>query len=108
MRMMMKVKMDTEAGSRAIENGEMPKLLGQMMERLQPEAAFFGPEGGVRTAFIVFDMKDPSDLPSISEPLFRMAKAKIEMFPVMDREDLQKGLQQISGGAQQGAGSSGG
>ena len=101
MRMMMKVKMDTEAGSRAIENGEMPKLLGQMMERLQPEAAFFGPEDGVRTAFIVFDLKDPSDLPSISEPLFRMAKAKIEMFPVMDREDLQKGLQQISGGAQQ-------
>ncbi len=99
MRMMMKVKMDTEAGSRAIESGEMPKLLAQMMERLQPEAAFFGPEGGVRTAFIVFDLKDPSDLPSISEPLFSAAKAKIEMFPVMDRADLQKGLQQISGGA---------
>lgn len=100
MRMMMKVKMDTEAGSRAIEDGSMPRLLQETMERLQPEAAFFGPEGGVRTAFIVFNLKSPSDLPSISEPLFRGAKAKIEMFPVMDRDDLQKGLQQIAGGGQ--------
>ena len=108
MRMMMKVKMDTEAGSRAIEDGSLPKLLEATMERLQPEAAYFGPEGGVRTAFIIFDLKDPSDLPSISEPLFRGAKAKVEMLPVMDRADLQKGLRQIAGGAQQtGDGSSG-
>ncbi len=84
MRMMMKVKMDTEAGSRAIEDGSLPKLLETMMERLQPEAAYFGPEGGVRTAFIVFDLKDTSDLPSISEPLFRAAKAKVELLPVMN------------------------
>ena len=75
----------------------------------QPEAAYFGPEGGVRTAFIVFDLKDLSDIPSISEPLFRVAKANIQLLPVMNREDLQKGLQQIVGGAQPtGDGSSGG
>jgi hypothetical protein len=95
---MMKIKIDTEAGSRAIEDGSMPKLLEEMMGRLQPEAAYFGPEDGVRTAFIVFDLKDPSDLPRITEPLFRTAKAKIVMFPVMNQEDLQKGLQQIAGG----------
>jgi hypothetical protein len=98
MRMMMKVKMDTEAASRAIEDGSLPKLLEETMGRLQPEAAYFGPEGGVRTAFIIFDLKDPSDIPSISEPLFRGAKATIEMLPVMNREDLQKGLQQLAGG----------
>ena len=109
MRMMMKVKMDTEAGSRAIEDGTLPKLLEETMARLQPEAAYFGPEGGVRTAFIIFDLKDLSDIPSISEPLFRGAKANIQLLPVMNREDLQKGLQQIVGGAQPtGDGSSGG
>jgi hypothetical protein len=96
MRMMMKVQMDTEAGSRAIADGSMPQTLQSMMERLQPEAAYFGPEDGVRTAFIVFDLKDPSQLPAISEPLFSMAKANIRMFPVMNREDLQKGLQEIA------------
>ena len=99
MRMMMKVQMDTEAGSRAIADGTMPQLMQETLGRLQPEAAYFGPENGIRTAFIVFDLQDPSELPSITEPLFSMVKANIQMFPVMDREDLQKGLGQLGGGA---------
>ena len=99
MRMMMKVQMDTEAGSRAIADGSMPELMQETMERLQPEAAYFGPEDGIRTAFIVFDLRDPSELPPIAEPLFSRLKANVQMFPVMDREDLQKGLGQLGGGA---------
>jgi hypothetical protein len=99
MRMMMKVQMDTEAASRAIADGSMPQLMQETLGRLQPEAAYFGPENGIRTAFLVFDLQDPSDLPPISEPLFSTLKANIQMFPVMDREDLQKGLRQLGGGA---------
>jgi hypothetical protein len=93
MRMMMKVKMDTEAASRAIQDGSLPPLMQETLGALDVEAAYFGPEDGIRTAFLVFDLKDPSDLPRLSEPLFRVLKAKIEMFPVMDREDLRKGLE---------------
>lgn len=95
MRMMMKVQMDTEATSKALADGGMPQFMQEALGRLQPEAAYFGPEDGVRTAFIVFDLKDPSQLPPISEPFFSKLKANIKMFPVMDREDLQKGLQQV-------------
>ena len=95
--MMMKVQLDTEAASRAIADGSLPGLMQETLERLQPEAAYFGPEDGVRTAFIVFDLEDPSQLPPVSEPLFNHLKARIQMFPVMDREDLQKGLQQVAG-----------
>jgi hypothetical protein len=95
MRTMMKVKLDTEAASRAIAEGSLPSLMQDTLGRLQPEAAYFGPEDGIRTAFIVFDLKDPSDLPPITEPLFSNLKATVEMFPVMDRDDLQKGLQQL-------------
>ena len=94
MRTMMKVKFDTEAASRVIEEGSLPQLM-QEIDRFEPEAAYFGPEGGVRTAFVVFDLTDSSDLPSISEPLFSKLKATIEMFPVMNRDDLQKGLRQL-------------
>ena len=94
--MMLKVQMDTEAASNAIADGSMPQLLEGMMERLQPESAYFGPEDGVRTAFIVFDLEDPSQIPSISEPMFSKVKANLRMFPVMDRADLQKGLQQLA------------
>ncbi len=96
MRMMMKVQIDTEAGSRAIQDGSLPQLMQEMFGKLEPEAAYFGPENGARTAFIVFDLKDPSQLPAISEPLFSKVKARIDVFPVMDREDLQKGLQQLA------------
>ena len=97
MRMMMKIKMDTEAGSRAISDGSLAQVMQDTLGRLQPEAAYFGPENGIRTAFIVFDLQDPSQLPPITEPLFSTMKATIEMFPVMDQEDLQKGLSQLGG-----------
>ena len=96
MRMMMKVQIDTEAGSKAVADGSLPQLMQDMLGRLEPESAYFGPEDGVRTAFIVFDLQDPSQLPAISEPMFSKLKATIRMFPVMNREDLQKGLQQIA------------
>ena len=99
MRMMMKMQLDTEAGSRAIADGSLPQLMQETLGRLQPEAAYFGPENGIRTAFIVFDLQDPSELPTITEPLFSTLKANIQIFPVMDRTDLQKGLEQLGGGA---------
>jgi hypothetical protein len=66
---------------------------------LHPEAAYFGPENGVRTAYVVFDLHDPSQLPALTEPLFSKLKATVEMFPVMNQEDLQKGLQQLTSAA---------
>ncbi len=99
MRMMMKVQLDTEAASRAISDGSLPNLMQETLGQLQPEAAYFGPENGMRTAWIVFDLEDPSQLPTITEPMFRNLKANIQIFPVMDREDLQKGLGQLAGGA---------
>jgi len=97
MRMMMKMQLDTEAGSRAMADGSLPPLMQETLERLQPEAAYFGPENGVRTAFIVFDLQDASELPAITEPLFSTLKANLQIFPVMDRADLQKALEQQLG-----------
>ena len=55
MRTMLKMKVDTQAGSRAIADGSITQLIQETCGRLRPEAAYFGPEGGVRTAFLVFD-----------------------------------------------------
>ncbi len=92
MRMMLKATLDTAAATKAMQEGRMPTVMQSMMEKLKPEAAYFGPDGGQRTAFIIFQMDDPSQLPEISEPLFREFNARVEVFPVMDRDDLQRGL----------------
>ncbi|MGI9082412.1 MAG: hypothetical protein ACR2FZ_09045 [Thermoleophilaceae bacterium] len=95
MRTLLKVQMETEAANEAISQGQMPGIMQQTTERLQPEAAYFSPADGVRTAYFVFDLKDPSDIPVISEPLFQTLRARLTFTPVMNQEDLQKGLSQI-------------
>ena len=65
-----------------------------MLEALKPEAVYFYPENGVRTTLIIFDMKSPSDLPSIGEPLFKQG-AKVELTPVMNLDDLKAGIQRL-------------
>lgn len=41
---------------------------------------------------MVFDLQDSSDLVTINEPLFMELGALLEVQPVMNSEDLQKGL----------------
>jgi len=59
---------------------------------LKPEAAYFFPEHGLRGAMMFFDMKDASEIPAIAEPLFAGLNARIQLLPVMNADDLKKGL----------------
>jgi len=92
-RIMLKISMAVEAGNRAIKDGSLPKLMNSAMERLHPEAAYFYAEGGKRTAQMVFDMKDPSQIPSIVEPFFMGLDAEVSITPVMNAADLKAGLE---------------
>ena len=96
MRMLLKVQMDTPTSNEAIRQGTLQKIMEAAMEELRPEAAYFGAEDGCRTAFIFFDLADPSQLPKFSEPFFLQLGAKISYTPVMNGEDLAKGLAAIT------------
>ncbi|MEU3664130.1 hypothetical protein AB0E77_30975 [Streptomyces sp. NPDC032940] len=95
MRVLLKATLDTEKSNEAIGNGKLPELISRTMDHLKPEAAYFGPLGGRRTAIMVFDMQDSSDLPPTGEPFFRELNAEVEMVPIMNAEDLRKGLSQL-------------
>ena len=62
------------------------------MAKLKPEAAYCVAERGRRCALFFFDMRDASDIPGIAEPLFVGLHAEIELAPVMNADDLKKGL----------------
>ena len=47
---MLRVTMDIEAGNRAAQDRRLPGILKRATDLIQPEAAFFGPIGGERTA----------------------------------------------------------
>ena len=95
MRMMLKASMDTEKANELIRNGTLGKLIEETVQHIKPEAAYFTADGGRRTAIMFFDMEDPSDMPVISEPFFLELGADIAYTPVMNREDVQKGLSRL-------------
>ncbi|MFF7251265.1 hypothetical protein ACFZBU_46295 [Embleya sp. NPDC008237] len=91
MRMFLQARMDTEIGNKAVADGSLAKIIQGVVERLHPEAAYFTAFEGDRTCMLVFDMQDSSQLPSIAEPFFELG-AKLTVKPVMNLDDLQKGL----------------
>ncbi len=99
MRMMLKAVVDTAAGNTVIADGSIGQVIGGLVDRLQPEAAYFAGEDGQRACFMVFDMNDAADLPSICEPLFQAMNARITVTPCMNMEDMQKGLAGLQGAA---------
>jgi hypothetical protein len=92
MRTMLRIRIPVQAGNRAIKDGTLAKTMEALGQRLQPEASYFYPIDGPRAALFVFDMKDPSEIPQIAEVLFMGLEADVSFSPVMNRDDLQKGL----------------
>jgi hypothetical protein len=96
MRTMIRVSIPVEAGNKSVKDGSLPKIMSEILERLRPEAAYFGADHGVRTVFLVVDVKDPSEIPSLAEPFFMGFNAKVEFLPVMNADDLKRGLSKLS------------
>lgn len=95
MRVMAKITLPVESGNQAVKDGSMGKLMQAAAERWKPEAMYFGGFEGRRTAFIVFDMPDSSDMVPFAEPFFMGMNTDVVLIPVMNADDLQKGLTKL-------------
>jgi hypothetical protein len=93
MRTLLRVNLDVTASNKAITDGSLPKIMKSTIEKLHPEASYFFTDNGCRSCFMIFDLKDPSEIPVIAEPFFMNLNAKVEFVPVMNAEDLEKGLE---------------
>jgi len=93
MRMLMQLTIPVEAGNEAGRTGAFGTKCQKILEALQPEAAYFdaGPSGE-RGGFVVFDLKDTSQIPGKAEQFFLGYNAKVTFLPVMNAEDLAKAI----------------
>lgn len=94
MRTLLKVSVPVEKGNEAIKSGALQQTFQSAMEALKPEAAYFYPEDGKRTALFIFDMEGSWQLPPTVEPLFQNLDASVLVTPVMNGEDLERGLKE--------------
>ncbi len=95
MRVLLRASIPVEAGNNAVRQGNLERVMNDTMNRLRPEAAYFTTDKGNRTCYMVFDLKDVSDMPSIAEPFFQELHASIDWSPVMNKEDLKRGLETL-------------
>jgi len=92
MRMMLRWTVPAVKGNQAVMDGSIGQTFESLIQQLEPEAAYFLAEDGKRAGMLFFDMTDPAQIPQIAEQLFQSLDAEVEFVPVMNADDLRRGL----------------
>lgn len=88
--------MPVESANQAIKDGTLGTVMQRAAERWKPEGMYFTTFDGRRTAFMIFDLPDSSDMPPFAVPFFAKLNADVQLAPAMNGDDLQKGLAQLA------------
>jgi hypothetical protein len=65
------------------------------VEQHRPESSYFVAEGGRRTGYFFFDLKDPTTIPAVVEPFFTKLDASIDLSPAMNLEEMRTGVERV-------------
>ena len=97
MRILMKVKIPNKQFNAAAKDGTAGKKMEQILGELKPEVAYFTEFDGLRTAIVVVNIDEASEIPSVAEPWFLAFGAEVSMHPAMTPEDLgRSGLGELA------------
>jgi hypothetical protein len=94
--MVLRFTLPVEKGNQAFKDGSLGKTLESLMNKFKPEAAYFTPMDGKRAGMMFFDIAEPSQIVEAVEPLFANLNASVDIVPVMNGDDLRKGLGKAS------------
>lgn len=92
MRFLIRAKIPADAGNKMIQDPEFLRKLEEYINKVKPEAAYFMPIEGQRAGAFIVNIESNEQLPAVVEPLFQWWGANIDVVPVMNFEDLKRGL----------------
>jgi hypothetical protein len=90
MRFLIKLTLENDAANKTLRGGTLAKTITRALDELKPEAVYFTTVDGQRTGFVVADLKDAHQMPFVAEPWFLAFNARVEFYPAMTLEDLQR------------------
>ena len=96
MRMMLKFSLPWKRETKRSTTARWEKRSKSIMNKLKPEAAYFGVSDGKRGGMLFFDLAEPSQVVEAVEPFFLNLNAAVELIPVMNGDDLRRGLAKAS------------
>jgi hypothetical protein len=92
MRFLIRTRIPTEPGNKMVQDPDFLKKLEDYINRVKPEASYFMPIEGQRSAAFIVNAESNDQLPAMVEPLFQWMGANVDVIPVMNFDDLKKGL----------------
>ncbi|MEP1575865.1 hypothetical protein [Roseibium album] len=93
MRLMMTFKIPTEAGNKAGARHTIGAAIEKLIADTGAQDAYFYMKDGMRAGTIYFEETDQANLTRFNEPLMESLGAQIDIMPVLNLEDLKRGLQ---------------
>jgi hypothetical protein len=88
--MILNVSFPHEPFNAMVRNGSAGATMAKILETIKPEAVYFTEYDGRRTAMLIVNVNQASDVPSLAEPWFLKFQADCRFQIVMSPEDLQK------------------
>lgn len=92
MRLMLRFTIPVEKGNEAEADGSLAKAIKALVEKVQPEAAYFHLHEGKRAGTLFFEETDQAQMAAINEPLFAQLNAAIEIQPAISMMELAEKL----------------
>jgi len=88
MRLMLRFTIPVEKGNEAAADGSLADAIKDLVEQLNPEAAYFHLQDGMRAGTIYFQESDQARMAVINEPLFAKLNAAIDIQPAVSLDEL--------------------
>src|SRR5215471_11832832 len=95
MRFMIQFSIPTQYGNEIVRSGKVEKIFKKLGEDLKPEAMYFYPADGLRSGSIFIQSNDPGLCVAVGERLWFGLHAQVKITPVMNGDDLGKGLSEL-------------
>jgi hypothetical protein len=95
MRFMVQFSIPTQYGNEVVRSGKIEKVFKRLGEEFKPEAMYFYPTDGLRGGCMFIQTDNPSVCVAIGERMWFGLQAHVKVTPVMNGEELGKGLTEM-------------